>query len=330
MKNLIVTMRSFGPPEVLVFKESPSPSLGPQEFLLAGEFASVSTADVRIRSKNVPRGFGIIMSFLFGFRRPRFESLGTDYVGRVVQLGTSMPEVKKGDRVVVDLGMGLNGYRTFRTIKPKDLWVKVPESVPSDWAVASVFGGLTALLFLRDKLKVQAKDRVLVIGAGGAVGSSAVQLAQHFGADVIGVCSAEKAEVVKNLGASQVFDYKKQGWEGLAGKFDVVLDCVGVLDIASARSFLKPKGRAGFIVADVLLNLKCVVFSLFEPFVFSAGAIQATRQDLQLLMELIVKGEFKPLIGRRFPFHEVVKAYREVESGHRLGTTLLDLSLLPP
>lgn len=324
MKTLIVTNKSFGSPEVLEFQETNFPQLGPKEFLLRGQFATVSTADIRIRSKNVPRGFKIIMGFIFGFRKPKFESLGTDYAGQVVQLGESVKDVALGDRVVVDLGMGLNGYRTYRTIKPKDIWAKIPEKVPSDVAVAAVFGGLTAILFLRDKLKVQSGDRVLIIGAGGAVGSSAVQLAKFFGAEVVAVCSAGKAEVVRSLGANLVFDYRSKDWEEKAKDFDVVLDCVGTLDISSARKFLKPRGRVGFIVADLMLNLKCVLFSAIESRRFLAGAIQGTKKDLQFLMELIEQGKFHPLVGKRFSFLDVVEAHREVESGHRLGSTLLE------
>ena len=323
MKALVATNKSFGPPEVLEFKEIICPKPGPKDFLVKGQFATVSTADVRLRSKNIPRGFKIIMSLLFGFRKPKYESLGTDYTGAVVQLGESVKDLKLGDRVVVDLGMGLNGYRTYRTIKPKDVWVKIPDKVPSDVAVAAVFGGLTANVFLKDKLKVQPKDRVLIIGAGGAVGSSAVQLAKIFGADVVAVCSAGKTEVVKGLGASLVFDYKSKNWQHEAQDFDVVLDCVGVLNISSARKFLKPAGRVGFVVADLMLNLNCVLVSIFDTHVFISGAVEGTKNDLQFLMELIAQGKYNPLIGKRFSFSEVVEAHREVESGHRLGATLL-------
>ena len=326
MKALVAINKSFGPPEVLEFKESICPELGPKDFLLKGQFATVSTGDVRLRSKNIPRGFKIIMGLLFGFRKPKYESLGTDYAGYVVQMGESVSEVSLGDRVVVDLGMGLNGYRTYRAIQSKDVWVRIPDKVPSDIAVAAVFGGLTASLFLRDKLKVQPKDKVLIIGAGGAVGSSAVQLAKFFGAGVFAVCSAGKAEVVRGLGASLVFDYKSKDWEQRAQDFDVVLDCVGVLNISSARKFLKPGGRVGFVLADLLLNLKCVAYSIFDQHVFVAGSAQGTKTDLQFLMELIEQGKYNPLIGRRFPFLEVIEAHREVESGHRLGSTLLEFA----
>lgn len=323
MKTLVATNTSFGPAEVLEFKELVCPDLGPKDFLLKAEFATVSTADIRLRSKNVPRGFKFIMGLLFGFRKPKYESLGTDYVGQVVQIGKSVQDVKLGDRVVVDLGMGLNGYRTYRRIQPKEVWAKLPEQVSSEDAVCSIFGGVTALLYLRDKLKIQSGDRILVIGAGGAVGSSAVQLAKYFGAEVLAVCSAGKADVVRGLGASVVLDYKSQDWEQQVQKVDVIIDCVGVLNIANARKLTKPGGRVGFVVADLPLNLNCVIASLFEKRTFVAGAIQVKRKDLQFLIELISKGLFKPLIGKRFPFEKIVDAHREVESGHRLGSTLL-------
>lgn len=324
MNTLIATNKSFGPAEVLEFKEVPCAKPAANEFLVEGQFATVSTADIRLRSKNVPRGFGIIMGFIFGFRKPKYESLGTDYAGRVVQLGESVTDVQVGDRVVADFGMGLNGYRTYRTIKTKDVWTKVPDTVSSDVAVAAVFGGMTALLFLRDKLKVQPKEKVLIIGAGGAVGSSAVQLAKILGAEVVAVCSASKAEVVRDLGASLVLDYKSSDWQQKAQGFDVILDCVGVLDISSSRKLLNSGGRVGFIVADLMLNLKCVFSSIYGTHHFIAGAIQGTKNDLIYLMALIVEGKYTPLIGKRFSFSNVIAAHHEVEGGHRLGSTLLD------
>lgn len=326
MKTLFVTSRSFGPPEVLEFKESQVDDLKDDEFLVEGQYASVSTADVRIRSKNVPKGFGLIMGLIFGFRQPKFESLGTDYSGQVIQVGKSVQGIKVGDRIVADLGMSLNGYRTLRKFRSKDVWIKIPDEVESDRAVAAVFGGITALVFLRDKLKVNIHDKILVIGAGGAVGSSAVQIATFFGANVSAVCSSDKAKVVKNLGASEVFDYKSQDWQNQGQDFDVVLDCVGVLDVSSSKKLLKADGRIGFVVADLFLNLKCPIASMVSSNRFVSGAVQGTKADLQFLMDLIRQGEFEPLIGKKYPFLQVIEAHREVERGHKLGSIVLEIS----
>lgn len=108
MKTIVATLRSFGPAENLEFIENETPKPGPQEFLLKGQFAGVSTGDVRVRSKNVPRGFKFIMGFIFGFSKPKFESLGTDYAGEVIHLGESVEGLNLGERVVVDTGMGMN------------------------------------------------------------------------------------------------------------------------------------------------------------------------------------------------------------------------------
>lgn len=324
MKVIIATNKTFGPPEVLEFIESQTAKLKANEFLVKGEYATASTADIRLRSKNVPRGFKFIMSIMFGFQKPKYECLGTDYSGTVVALGEVVTDLKIGDRVVVDLGMGLNGYRTYRSFKSKDVWAKLPEKVSTDNAVAAIFGGLTAKLFLWDKLNVRQQDRVLIIGAGGAVGSSAVQLAKFYGADVTAVCSASKADVVKELGASHVVDYQTEGWENKIQQFDIILDCVGVFTLKMARKHLKPHGRIGFVVADMMLNLECVWSSIFSKQKFVAGAIQSTKKDLQFLLELIEQEKLKPLIGKRFSFKDIVAAHREVESGHRLGATLIE------
>lgn len=323
-KCRVVINTQFGPPDVLKIVDREIPQLQSRDILVEGIAASVSTADIRLRSRNAPRGFKFIMGLIFGFRKPRYESLGTDYVGRVVDHGAQVNEVKVGDRIVADLGMSLNGYRTHRLFKPnKELWVKVPESVSSDLAVASIFGGLTALLYLRDKLKIVANERVLVTGAGGAVGSSAIQIAQFFGAEVVALCSANKAPVLGSLGVTQIFDYENLTWLSKVGLFDAVLDTAGVLDIKTARSILKPRGRIAFVIADLVLNLKCVWLSLVSAQTFLAGAIQGAHKDLNFLMDKILDGELKPVIGKTYDLDEIVKAHQDVETGHKLGSSLI-------
>lgn len=324
MKVIIATNKDFGPPEVLEFIETQPTKLKANEILIKGEYASVSTADIRLRSKNVPRGFKFIMSLMFGFQKPKYQSLGTDYAGTIVEMKNAINGLKVGDRIVVDLGMELNGYRTFRKLKTSDIWAKIPDHVSTDIAVAAIFGGLTAKLFLCDKLKIQKNYQVLIIGAGGAVGSSAVQLAKYYGAEITGICSSSKSEVVKALGATTVIDYQSKDWQMKIQQYDIILDCVGVFNISMARKYLKPEGRVGFIVADLNLNLKCVWSSIFSKQKFVAGAIQSTKKDIQFLLGLIEQNKLKPLIGKRFSFKDIVAAHHEVESGHRLGTTLIE------
>jgi len=312
----------FGSADNLSFKDQDIPSLPPSSFLVKGHFASVSLGDVRIRSKNVPRGFKTIMSILFGFSKPRYHSLGTDYVGEVVKCNAN-PDVKIGDRIVADLGMTLGGHVSHRIFKATEVYIVVPNNVSSEAACSAVFGGVTALHFLRNKLQLKKDEKILIIGAGGAVGSSALQLAKFWGAHVTAVCSREKSNSVYELGADQVIDYKTSNWKTQLRKYDVILDAVGELHWSELIQVLAPAGRLGFVVADLMLNLRCAFLSLFSKRKYLAGSVKGTRQDLAFLMDLIEQKKFKPLIGEIFDFDNIKDAHRNVESGHKLGTTLI-------
>ncbi|MCC6138204.1 MAG: NAD(P)-dependent alcohol dehydrogenase [Bdellovibrionaceae bacterium] len=312
----------FGSAEVLSFKDQDIPSLPPDSFLVRGHFASVSVGDVRIRAKNVPRGFKMFVNLVFGFKRPRYPSLGTDYVGDVVKCNGDT-SVKVGDRIAADLGMTLGGHASHRIFKSKETYIVLPNTVSSEAVCASIFGGVTALHFLRNKLQLKQGEKILIIGAGGAVGSSAVQLAKFWGAHVTAVCSREKSKSVYELGADQVIDYKSSNWKDQLQKYDVVLDTVGELQWAEIIKILAPAGRVGFVVADLLLKLRCALLSLFTKRKYFAGAVNGTRADLAFLMDLMEKKKLKPLIGEIFSFDNIKEAHQSVESGHKLGTTLI-------
>lgn len=312
----------FGSAEVLSFKDQEIPPLPPGAFLVRGHFSSVSLGDVRIRSKNVPRGFKTIMSLIFGFSKPRYQSLGTDYVGEIIRCNGT-PDLRVGDRIVADLGMALGGHVSHRIFNPKETYIVLPNTVSSEAACAAIFGGITALQFLRDKLQLKRGERILIIGAGGAVGSAAVQLAKFWGAHVTAVCSQEKIHTVKELGADEAVNYRTPHWKTQLQVYDVVLDAVGNLSWSEIVSLLSPEGRVGFVVADLPLNLRCALVSLFTKRRYLSGAVKGTRQDLKFLMDLIETKKFKPLIGQRFNFDNIREAHRNAESGHKLGTTLI-------
>lgn len=324
MKALIATLKAFGSAEQFEFVEKDVGPLKPDEILIGGICSTVSSADLRIRSKNTPRGFGFFMNLIFGFKRPRFESLGTDYLGVVLDVGRDVDRAMVGERLAIDLGMKVNGYRTLLKVKVTDQIARVPLNVSSPHAAAAIFGGSTALVFLRDKLKLGAGERVLILGAGGAVGSSAVQLAKHFGAEVSAVCSQNKATIIHSIGADNVHCYDKPGFKIKEGDYDVVLDCSGVYGTRTVQKWARPSGRVGFLVADLSLNLRCLYFAIFGKKKLVAGVVNISKADLDFLMTLIAQTVFIPVIGKTYAFKDVVAAHREIERGNKLGSTLLE------
>lgn len=323
---LIARNRSFGSPDVVSIEEAPIPAPRKGEVLVRIHATTVSTADWRLRSKNVPKGFGIIMGLLFGFNRPKYEALGTDLAGEVVALGEGVRQFQIGDRVVSNLGMKLGGHAQYRLLNENSATAKIPPDVGYEHAVALVFGGVTALIFLRDKLKLKKNERLLVIGAGGAVGSSAVQLGQLMGAHVTGVCSTEKVSAVESLGVRDVIDYRVRSWLTEADQYDVILDTVGAIGFDEVQHKLSAHGRLGLVVADLPTTLRSIWISATHSQKVFAGSIAEHASDLQFLLSLCTQKNFLPLIGTKLSFDKIVVAHRIVESGHKLGSLVLTVA----
>lgn len=316
-KMLIARNRFFGPPDVVSLEEAPIPSPQKGQMLVRIHATTVSTADWRLRSKNVPKGYGIIMGLLFGFKHPKYEALGTDLAGEVVALGEGVRKFQIGDRVVSNLGMKLGGHAQYRLLDENSATAKIPAEVNYEQAVSLVFGGVTALIFLRDKVKLKKYERLLVIGAGGAVGSSAIQLGLWMGAHVTAICSAEKVSALTELGVKDVIDYTKRSWLSEADQYDVILDTVGAITYEKVKPKLTAKGRLGLVVADLPTSLRSIWISLTRSQKVVSGSIREDERDLELLLSLCREKKLNPLIGARLPFEKIV------EAGHKLGSLVV-------
>ncbi len=317
--------RTFGSPDVVSLEQVQIPIPKKGELLVRIHAATVSTGDWRLRSKNVPRGFGFIMGLLFGFKHPKYQSLGTDLAGEVVGLGEGVSKFQIGDRVVSNLGMKLGGHAQYRLLNQNSATAKIPADVSYEHAVALVFGGVTALIFLRDKVRLTKNERLLVIGAGGAVGSSAVQIGQWMGAHVTAVCSTEKVLAVKELGINDVIDYKERNWLQEADQYDVIIDTVGTIEFEKIKHKLTANGRLGLVVADLPTTLKSIWISFSQSQKVFAGSIDENESDLEFLLSLCMQKKFNPLIGTTLPFDKIVEAHRILESGHKLGSLVLKI-----
>lgn len=322
-KMWIATNIEFGPPGVVQLAEAEVPVLQNKEILLRSKASTVTVADSRLRSKNVPRGFAFIMSLLFGFKKPKYKALGTCVAGEVVAVGRDVKLFSTGERVLGNLGMKLGGHAQYVSFPESAPVVKIPETISEEEAAAIVFGGTTALVFLRDKLKIKKGDRLLVIGAGGSVGTSAVQIGKIFGAHVTAVCSTEKVSLIYELGADTVIDYKKTDWRKGAETFDIILDAVGGTELANSRHKLSAHGKIGLVIADLLMNLKCIWVSAMSDQKMVAGSVPEVRSDLEQLILWMTKGQFKAVIGNRFPFEKIVQAHELVDQGHKFGNTVI-------
>lgn len=314
----------YGPPGVVRLADLPRPVPKPDEILVRVHAASVSAADWRIRSLNMPRGFGTLGRLMFGWNRPRNSVLGTDLSGEVIEVGSAVTRFRLGDAVVATTGAKAGCHAEFRALKADGAVVTKPKALSHAEAVSLVFGGLTALNFLRDRLKLLAGERLLVVGASGAVGSAAVQIGRAMGAEVTGVTSAANAALVRDLGAVRVIDYTVEN-PATAGVWDVILDAVGTAPFQRIRPALTPEGRLGRAVTDIG-DIGPLLGNLLRRQKVVGGAAPERQADLAQLMDWGAAGVLRPVIDCVLPFEQIVEAHARVDSRRKRGAVVLDIS----
>lgn len=307
-------VRSYGGPEVVQVRQVPRPEAGRGQVLVRVAAVAVTSGDARIRAARFPPGMAPFARLAFGVRRPRRPVLGSAFAGVVQAVGPGVVERSVGDRVCGMTGIRLGAHAEY-LVTAADKVATVPAEVGLEDAAGVLFGGTTALYFLRDRAPVRPGTTVLVIGASGAVGTSAVQLAVHRGGTVTGVCSAANRELVLGLGAERVVAYDEEDVAG-AGRFDVVLDTVGDLSIAAGRRLLQPGGVLVLAVAGLgqLLRARGDVV---------AGTARERVADDELLLQLVSTGALTVVTDRVLPLEDVVEAHRLVDSGRKRGSVLL-------
>jgi NADPH:quinone reductase-like Zn-dependent oxidoreductase len=257
-----------------------------------------------------------------GWRRPRHPVLGTDLAGEVMAIGAGVMQRRVGDAVVAFVGAAMGAHAEFVRLR-EDAALPMPDGLTFEQAAALPFGACTALHYLRRAARLQAGERVLILGASGAVGAAAVQIARHDGAHVTAVCSAANAALVSELGANDVIDYAHEDFTRGAGRWDVVMDCVGATDYARTARVLRPGGR--------LLRVVCSLGGLFAALWQGrsrghrviAGVSPGRVEDLRVALDLARAGALRPVIDATFPLAQVAEAHARVDSGRKRGSVML-------
>jgi NADPH:quinone reductase-like Zn-dependent oxidoreductase len=321
VKAIVCT--AYGPPEVLQLQQVAKPTPKDGEVLIKVYAATVSIGDCRMRSWTVPLVFWLLYRIQVGLTRPRKGILGSPLAGEIEAVGKDVKRFKKGDRV---FGIDINGIRANAqyVCRPADgaLAIK-PANMSYEEAAAVPHGALTALSFLRDLGKIQSGQQVLINGASGAVGTFAVQLAVHFGAEVTGVCSTRNLELVKSLGADHVVDYTQEDFTQSGQTYDLIFDAVSKSSFSRCKGALKPGGA--YLATDPSVGL--VLSMLWTSMVGSKKAkwVLGTEsaEHLDYLRELIEAGAIRSVIDRTYPLEQVPEAHRYVEKGHTRGTVVI-------
>lgn len=315
----------YGPPSVINMEDRPDPLPGKGEVVVAIEAAGLTSADARIRAARAPDGFAPFIRLAFGLTGPRRPVLGREYAGRVVAVGEGASRFRLGEQVFgITDGMRLGAHAERVAVRADGLIQTRPESVSVPEAAAFFFGGLTAADFLLEQCKLQPGERLLVVGATGAVGSAAVQIAHHHGAHVTALASEANLEVARKLGSDEVLDYRL---DAAMGPFDVILDVPGVLPNALAR--LAPGGRLGLVTA----TLGQMLGAMIRPRRDSgrricASVIKEKPEAMARLIALHAAGAYRPLLGESFPLAEIARAHAVADSGHKVGNVTIRMQEL--
>ena len=238
---------SYGSPDVLRSKEVIKPTPKDNEVLIKIHATTVTSADCRLRSLNLPRGFGLISRLVFGITKPRQPILGTELAGDIEAIGRSVSKFKVGDAVFAITGFAMAAHAEYKCMSEDGAIALKPACLTYDEAAAMSFGGTTALSFLR-RGKLQRGEKVNINGASGSVGTAAVQLAKHLGAEVTGVCSAANMDLVKGLGATHVIDYTREDFMRNGETYDLIVDTAGTARRAGAPTdWVGPAGADSIV-----------------------------------------------------------------------------------
>jgi NADPH:quinone reductase-like Zn-dependent oxidoreductase len=314
----------YGPPEVLRIEEIATPTPKDNEVLIRIHVTTVTSADWRVRSQTVPKGFGLIMRLVFGIRKPRQPILGSELAGVVAAIGNDVTRFKVGERVFAFSDARMGCHAEVICLPQDGMVVATPPALTDETAAALCFGGTTALDFLR-RGKVQRGDKVLVNGASGAVGTAVVQLARHFGAEVTGVCSAANRDLVIALGAAHVIDYTQADFTHNGETYDLIVDTVGTVPFSRCKRSLKDGGRLLMVVAGLPDMLQGVWVSLMGRKTVIAGPTAVKLDDLRHLAALAEAGDVQPVIDRRYPLEQIVEAHRYVDTGRKKGNVIITM-----
>lgn len=311
---------TYGPPEVLQLTEVEKPTPKGDEVLIKIHATTVNRTDCGfLRAKP------FITRFFSGFTKPKNPILGSEFAGEIKAVGRNVKSFEKGDRV---FGFSDFGAHAEYITRPEDgLLAKIPEGMSYKEAAPGAEGSHYALNNIK-AADIQSEQRVLINGATGAIGSAALQIIKHIGAEVTAVCNTKNIELVKSLGADKIYDYQKEDFTKGDQKYDVVFDAVGKSSFSKCKPLLKTEGifmstELGPYWQNPFLAMwtskfgdKKVLFPIPKN----------NKEDILYLKDLMEKGAFKPIIDRSYPLDQIVEAFNYVETGQKTGNVVITLN----
>ena len=319
MKAIVYT--EYGSPDVVKLKNVDKPFAKDNEILIKVYSSTVNRTDCGFRSAEY-----FISRFWSGLFHPKYQVLGCEFAGVIEETGKNVMAFKKGDKVFGYNDKSFGGHAEYLAIAETDAVTTMPDNLGFDEAAAIAEGAHYALVDIR-AAKVKPGQNVLVYGASGAIGSAAVQLLKHFGTRVTAVCNTKNVGLIESLGADIVIDYQTQDFTKTKNKFEFIFDAVGKSSFGQCKPLLSDKGI--YISTELGKNGENILFALSTPILGGKKLLfpipSITKQDVVFLKELVQKGEYKPVIDRKYKLDQIVEAYKYVESGHKTGNVVLKI-----
>lgn len=316
--------RRFGGPEVVQVEEVRRPMPGREDVLVRVHASTVSVADHRARSRDIPSGLSVLAAFGLGVFRPRHRVLGMDVAGVVERVGADVTKFGPGDEVIAMLGGRFGGHGEYVCVSQDSAITAKPGNMSFEDAVTLVFGGITARGFL-NQVALGPGVTVLVNGASGAVGTAAVQLAKHAGADVTGVCSGANRDLVTSLGADQVIDYTTDDFSAGTTTYDVIVECVGNAPFERVEDTLNAGGALLLVITDLKGLLRARGRRRKSGKLATASVGKSRAEDLAFLVDLAESGDYQAVRDQTFDLSDITDAHHYVDSGHKKGNVVLRL-----
>lgn len=319
-----IVQESYGTADVLELEDIDKPLAGNGDVLIRVHAASAFIGDWHVMT-----GLPYVFRMVNGLREPKTRVRGQDVAGRVEAVGTGVTRFQPGDEVFGTCNGSFAEYATARADKvapkPANLTFEESAAVPTT--------GSTALQAVRDKGKVKPGQKVLIIGAAGGVGTFAVQIAKAFGANVTGVCSTAKVDLVRSIGADTVIDYTQDDFVELGRRYDLILDIAGRRSVSHLRRALGPRGTVVIVGGEgggrwfggIDRQLRAQMLSPFVSQKLGTFVAKQNSENLMVLKELIEAGKVTPVIDRTYPLSEVPEAMRYVEEGRARGKVVITL-----
>lgn len=318
-----ITYNRYGAPSVLTPSQVPAPTPAPTEVRIRIHAAVVSSADAAFRS-----GTPWFARLFTGLAKPKLQTLGTEFAGTIESTGSATSRFRTGDHVFAASGTDLGAHAELICLAEDAAICPAPTGTDFDHAAAICEGALTALPFLRDWAKLQPGQSILINGASGSVGTSAIQLAKHLGATVTAVCSAANAQLVKSLGADRVIDYHSVDFTSEGRTYDVIFDAVATSSFSRCKASLNPGGTylatvPSFGILTASLTTRC--FGSKRAKIGFAGLRSAAEKtaDLAFVKRLTEAGELRAVVDSTFDFDQAPAAHARVDSKRKRGSVVL-------